>query len=119
MIAQRNSIMVALALEAYRRGHGGTYPTSLDQLVPALLPAVPEDPCDGKPVRYRLIDGRPIVYSVGMDGDDDGGKPLVNKKGELENSRAAISPSHSDSPDADWILFPEPRNPNTEDRPEN
>jgi hypothetical protein len=118
LIANRNGVVVALALEAYRRGHGGADPSSLDPLVPVVLPAVPTDPCDGKPVRYRIINGKPIIYSVGIDGDDDGGRPFVNKKGEVENARAAIGPYRSDLPDADWILFPEPRNPDTNDMPQ-
>ncbi len=37
------------------------------------LHAVPLDPFDNKPLRYRKDDQGVIVYSVGPDGKDDGG----------------------------------------------
>jgi hypothetical protein len=37
---------------------------SLDELVPHYLPAVPVDPCDGKPLRYRISDGERIKMGV-------------------------------------------------------
>jgi hypothetical protein len=42
----------ALALERYRSATGNLYPWSLDQLVPAFLEIVPQDPFDGKPLHY-------------------------------------------------------------------
>jgi hypothetical protein len=36
--------------------------------------AVPTDPYDGQPMRTAVLEGRPIVYSVGKDGRDDGGQ---------------------------------------------
>jgi hypothetical protein len=30
------------------------------------------DPYDGKPMRYKVINGKPVVYSVGPDQKDDG-----------------------------------------------
>ena len=38
------------------------------------LKAVPTDPYDGKPMRMAVLDGQPVVYSVGKDGRDDGGQ---------------------------------------------
>ena len=64
---------VALAVERYRRAHGGL-PESLEALVPEWLEAVPVDELDpeGSPLRYRQwADGTYAVYSVGMDGEDD------------------------------------------------
>src|SRR5262245_52643943 len=46
---------VALAAERYRRKYGD-WPPSLTDLVPHYLPAVPLDPFDGKPLRYRQTD---------------------------------------------------------------
>ncbi len=37
------------------------------------LKAIPTDPYDGKPMRLAVLDGQPVVYSVGRDGRDDGG----------------------------------------------
>ncbi|MES2792089.1 MAG: hypothetical protein V4719_20910 [Planctomycetota bacterium] len=65
----------SLALEQYRR-RTGHWPERLEQLVPVDLPRVPLDAYSGQPLIYRLVEGRPLLYSVGPDRDDDGGKPL-------------------------------------------
>lgn len=65
--ARFDALRTGLALELYRRAHGG-WPITLDALVPAYLPAVPKDP-------YYLQ--RPLgwdgytLYSIGPDGFDD------------------------------------------------
>jgi hypothetical protein len=64
--------LVAVALERYRRTHSG-WPDSLAPLVPAYLPSVPIDPYDGAPLRYRRLADRLVVYSVGLDKQDNGG----------------------------------------------
>jgi hypothetical protein len=66
--------MVALAAERYRLEHGD-WPRALADLVPGYLPAVPLDPIDGVPLRYRRTDGEAVIWSVGADGRDDGGDP--------------------------------------------
>jgi hypothetical protein len=38
------------------------------------LKAVPTDPYSGQPLKFAVQDGQPVVYSVGKDGKDDGGK---------------------------------------------
>jgi hypothetical protein len=71
----RRLTVTAIALKRYHFQHG-TYPAALNDLVPAFLPAVPSDFMDGKPLRYRLRpDGDFLLYSVGEDGQDDGGDP--------------------------------------------
>jgi hypothetical protein len=64
---------VAVALERYRRDHG-QWPETLDALVPQYLAAVPKDPQDGKPLRYKRRPDGVVVYWLGQDGTDDGGK---------------------------------------------
>jgi len=49
-------------------------PERLAELVPDYLEAVFKDPFDGADLRYRKLDGGFVVYSVGKDGVDDGGK---------------------------------------------
>ena len=49
----------------------GALPGSLAELVPEFLPAVPVDPWDGRPLRYRAG----TVWSIGRDGKDEGGTP--------------------------------------------
>jgi len=64
---------IAVAITRYRLAHGGTVPSRLEELVPEYLAAVPQDPLSGGPMRLRTEPGAYTVYSVGMDGDDDGG----------------------------------------------
>lgn len=57
---------------------------TLVALVPAFLPAVPHDPMDHQSLRYRLeADGRYVLYSIGVDGKDDGGRADTAKTGEV------------------------------------
>lgn len=66
------SALFAIAMEQYRRAHGA-WPATLAELAPAFLPAAPVDPYDGKPLRYRVVGGTPVAWSVGRDLRDDGG----------------------------------------------
>ncbi|HEY4311494.1 MAG TPA: hypothetical protein VGN12_18745 [Pirellulales bacterium] len=72
-IQARDAAEVVIALVLFHR-KTATWPASLNELVPDLLPAVPADRYDGQPLRYRLRDGRPVVYSIGPDRHDDGGQ---------------------------------------------
>ena len=72
--ARRRLIITAIALERYRGRHG-SYPGTLQVLVPELLPKPPLDFMDGKPLRYRVTgDGHFVLYSVGLDCVDNGGR---------------------------------------------
>lgn len=73
----RAATLASVALEQYRR-RVGEWPDRLEQLVPADLPRVPQDIFTGRPLNYRVIDGKPLMYSVFRDRDDDGGKPFPN-----------------------------------------
>jgi hypothetical protein len=64
--------IVAMALERYRLSHG-RWPDSLAALVPEYIPWVPTDPYDGAPLRFRRKTDRVVVYSVGVDGQDNDG----------------------------------------------
>lgn len=64
--------IVALVAERYRRENKG-WPETVDQLCPKYLSAVPLDPFDGKPLRYRRIKDAVVIYSIGQDGVDNGG----------------------------------------------
>jgi ABC-type transport system involved in multi-copper enzyme maturation permease subunit len=71
--ALMRSAVVALAAERYRRQHG-QWPDTLDALVPAFLAEVPRDPYDGKRLRYRRLADGVVIYAVGPDMQDNGGK---------------------------------------------
>lgn len=70
----RRIICTAIALERFRNEHGA-YPKSLAEISENFLPLPPVDFMDDQPLRYQLAaDGRFLLYSVGLDGTDDGGK---------------------------------------------
>ncbi len=64
---------IALAIERYRLATGHV-PEQLEVLVPKYLDAVPIDPFDGQPIRYRPSESGYCLYSVNDDGQDNGGK---------------------------------------------
>jgi hypothetical protein len=80
---QNDLLLAALALRAYHV-EKGVYPARLDELVTdGYLSRVPDDPFapPGMPLLYRRMPGgsKYLLYSVGPDGKDDGGKPVSNK----------------------------------------
>jgi hypothetical protein len=74
---RRDAVLVAIALVQFRR-RTGDWPKTLEELTPALLPAVPADRFTGQPLPYRLVDGRPLLYSYGVDRTDQHGQPGAN-----------------------------------------
>jgi len=83
--ARHRLSLLAVAACRYHNARGA-WPETLAALVPAYLPAVPADPFTGKPLLLaRAPDGRPILYSVGRDMTDDGGKPFDRdtEKGDI------------------------------------
>ena len=69
---ERDATLVAVADEQFHR-RNDVWPERLDQLVPDFLPDVPPDRTTGEPLAYRLVDGEPLLYSVGVDREDNGG----------------------------------------------
>lgn len=81
---------VACALERHWRKHGA-YPESLAALAPEFMARPPRDLMDGQPLRYaRTAEGFFRLWSVGLDGVDDGG--VARKKD-----------SGSDEKGLDWV----------------
>jgi hypothetical protein len=74
--------VAALAAERYRHDKK-RWPDTLEALCEAgYLGQVPVDLYDGKPVRLRRLDDGLLIYSIGPDGEDNGGnldpkKPLA------------------------------------------
>jgi hypothetical protein len=106
-VMRRDGLLVAIALELYRREHGD-WPASLEALVPEYLPSVPMDEFSGTPMRYEVRDGAAWVWGVGSDLDDDGGVRPIPPNGDFEVThwRGVGSRNTSPAPDGDWILFP-------------
>jgi hypothetical protein len=65
-------IRFQLLLAAYRADHD-KYPAQLSDLTPDYLAEVPLDPFTAKPLIYRLQPKGYVLYSVGVNGKDDGG----------------------------------------------
>ncbi len=72
---------VSVGRYALRHGH---LPSDWADLVPEELPFAAVDPFDGKPLRMKLIEQTVVIYSVGPDFQDDGGRPIDREeKGDL------------------------------------
>lgn len=69
---QRN-VRLAFALAVYESEHG-RYPEHLNQLVPEYLTALPKDLFSDKPMIYRPKEDGYLLYSVGPNGEDEGGR---------------------------------------------
>lgn len=81
-----DEVMVACALERYRLAEG-QYPESLDALIPRFAATLPHDIINGQPLHYRRTsDGKFVLYSVGWNGTDNGGKIALNKDGNLDRN---------------------------------
>jgi hypothetical protein len=89
-----NLARVAIALERYRLAHGN-YPESLDLLSPQFIAKLPHDIINGEPLHYRRTDdpssqssdaasGQFVLYSVGWNEVDDGGKVGLTKNGNVD-----------------------------------
>lgn len=93
--------VTAIALKRYQLKHGN-YPPDLNSLAPEFVSAVPLDPVDGQPLRYRRnTDGTFLLYSVGENGVDDGGDPFLKK------SATSSSFNWQNQHALDWV-WPQP-----------
>jgi hypothetical protein len=89
---------IVCALERYRLAHG-VYPGSLDALAPACIDELPHDIMNGQPYHYQLRpDGAYLLYSVGWNQTDDGGKVAYKTD----------APTQIDYKEGDWV-WPTPR----------
>ncbi len=68
-------LAVELALRSYRCDQGSG-PANLTQLVPKYLRRLPTDPFSGRLLVYRPNGTNWLLYSLGLDRVDDGGKPV-------------------------------------------
>ena len=103
----RRALEQAIALEAWKFEHDGKFPETLEALVPGLLDRLPLDPYSGKPfgyvrsegqlvrspilsdldprgrVPYATKVGQPLLYSVGPDRRDEGGKTIFGENNQV------------------------------------
>ena len=72
--------LVTLALRAYKLERGA-YPENLRALVPGFLRNVPSDPFGGgEALRYKRTGETYVLWSIGPDGVDNGGRAVTNKR---------------------------------------
>lgn len=67
------NLHLAFALAAYYADHK-KYPAALADLAPKYIERVPTDLFSGKSLVYKPTDAGYLLYSVGVNGTDDGGK---------------------------------------------
>ena len=71
---------LAFALAAYRLDNGGVYPEKLDALVPKYVKELPKDIFNNDAdLNYSRKNGGYLLYSVGPNGIDDGGKGIEDR----------------------------------------
>jgi type II secretory pathway pseudopilin PulG len=71
-IATLDELCIVLDLKMHKREHG-SYPATLDELRATLDRELPTDPFSGEAYRYQRRGEGFILWSVGMDLEDDGG----------------------------------------------
>lgn len=77
-MALRQARLVCV-LERFRIARGA-YPSTLAELVPEFISAIPRDAIDIHPLRYRRIEpDKFLLYSVGANGRDDSGSAILDK----------------------------------------
>jgi len=80
---QKTMAVAAIALRRYQLRHGKPA-KDVAALMPEFIAALPIDRMDGKPLRYHLNpDGSFKLYSVGVNGTDEGGDPKPEKTVEV------------------------------------
>ena len=94
-LAYRDAVALALACHRYKKANG-KWPESLDQLTGKWLTDTPIDRLNGKPLNFTIKDDAPVIYSLGHDGDDDGG---VNTNSD--------APWLDQNGDGDWVVWPQ------------
>lgn len=126
-----HAFSLMLGIESYRLEHG-RLPDDLGQLYPKYVPRLPEDLMAlGSTILYRGGEDRNgyVIYSVGSDGDDDGGRSISSESRsrfsrEEQSFRVRYRQAHHPTthdplfepdgspvnaeprgPDGDWILI--------------
>lgn len=107
---RRDATIVIIAMHRFR-AVTGRFPDRLSDLVPEFLRAEPLDHFTNLPLRYALRDGHPVLYSVGMDRDDDGGRqaspafpPDYRPPSSGQLPEPIFNPMYE--ADGDWVFWP-------------
>ena len=123
----QQAIGTRLAVAAYRhRLRHGAFPDSIETFDKDLIGFNPVDAFMGEALRYRVVDDRPLIYSLGDDRTDDNGlirweRKEVGELGDEMQIRVRTWPKWLTTQEAavqrlnvpesivgDWVLFPMP-----------
>lgn len=94
-----DQVVLACALERYRLAHG-QFPDALDELAPDFISKLPQDVITGAPYKYRSNKGSFVLYSVGWNEIDDGGKVAL-KRGSPADMPLKVG--SLDPTEGDWV----------------
>jgi hypothetical protein len=78
-VTERNATRLVLRVHAFQSRHR-RWPKDLKEATNGVPSTIRRDPFSGRDMVYRIVNGQPLIYSVGSDGDDDGGKPAADGK---------------------------------------
>jgi len=84
--AQRRGIAIALAAARYRLEHG-EFPPDLAALAPKYLTAMPLDPYDGLPLKVRREPDVFVIWSIGDDFTDQGGRIALQSRDQFSGKK--------------------------------
>lgn len=99
-VCQRDAVVLALAIKRFEREFE-RMPNALEELSDGFLNSTPLDRMNGEPLNFRYDDDRQLViYSVGLDLDDDQGRPTVPNICPMSPSLEFVEK------DGDWVLWP-------------
>jgi hypothetical protein len=93
-VALLRCAQAGLAAERFRMAEG-RWPESLDELVPEYIDAVPLDPFDEQPLRYKVEADRIVIYSISENEVDDGGdltKPTKRRESSPDEGFRLLNP---------------------------
>jgi hypothetical protein len=71
--ARLRSLAVGIACERFRQANG-RWPKELVEIPKSILETIPRDPYVDAPLNYRVLPDGVVVYAVGEDRTDDGGR---------------------------------------------
>jgi hypothetical protein len=79
-MARRDATELALAVLRFH-AQRGDWPVSIGELAPDFLDSIPTDPLNAEPLKWKVTNENTLnVYSVGNNGTDDHGRPMMDKK---------------------------------------
>jgi hypothetical protein len=90
--AETDLIRLACAVGQFQ-AKNGKLPAALAELTPEFLPKLPHDPVNGKGYVYRVEKDDYLIYSLGADNVDDGGKVEWQEK----------DPNRRERTRGDWV----------------